>query len=86
MGIWFFNLILTKLTLEHDDECADDHEYGLDEVCPDDGGEPAKDGEEGGQREEDEDGHVEAAKARQPKGQLDEQSASIQIGLQRIKQ
>lgn len=46
------------LTEEHEDEGTAHHEYGLHEVGPHDGRQPAGDAEDGGDGEQDEDGEV----------------------------
>ena len=64
---------------EHDG--PDDHEDGLDEVSPDDGGEAPGHREEGGDGEQDQDGDVDGAVTLEPGGLRDEEGAGVQVSL-----
>ena len=79
----FSSFFVASLTNEHEDQCTNDHDDGLDEIGPDNSGEAAEDGEEGRQGQEDEDAEVKAAEAGKAKGQFDKQGASVEISLKK---
>ena len=64
-----------------EDDGPDDHEDGLDEVSPDDGGEAPGHREQRGDGEQDQDGDVDGAVTLEPGGLRDEESARVQVSL-----
>ena len=68
-------------TQDGEDDGPDDHEDGLDEVSPDDGGEAPGHREQRGDGEQDQDGDVDGAVTLEPGGLRDEESARVQVSL-----
>ena len=49
---------ISALTCNHEPKCANDHDDGLDEICPNDSSQTSYNGEQGGDDEQHNDGQV----------------------------
>ena len=74
---------IPSLTHDHEDDGANDHENGLDKVCPDDCRKAASDAKESGQDQQDQDGQVEPRGPGEPHRVFDEKGAGVKVSLVR---
>ena len=68
---------------QHEDDGPEDHQDCLDEVGPDDGGEAAAYGEDGGYSQQRQDGEVEPLLPLQVHGEFDKERPGVQVSLEK---